>query len=405
MPRFKYRAYSPSGALEEKEVAAETAAHLHRGLTEKGYRALSVQPVGGFQNWLYQSMPTFFGGVNPEELILFTRQLSTFLKVGVPLTDGIRLLQDESGSIGFRAALDKIVEDLDSGDSLSQALGKHPRVFDRLFVDMVRAAEVGGNLEDVLLQIAAYQQRAQSALKRLQTAMYYPAVVFSLAVVIVVILSVVILPTFISLFNEFGSQLPPTTKALVAIGTFIRDHILYIGIGLAVIVVAAVVWFSTEQGKYSWSWFLTKAPMLGSIVTYTIVERFARTLATMLRAGIPIGQTFDIVIAATGNRRYMRGLAPVKDRMVMGEGFSEPLQDTGLFQPMMVRMIRVGEETGTLESSLDQLADFLADETDYKIKNMIALIEPAMIIFIGVVVLFVAVSVIQPLYGLLHAIH
>src|SRR4029077_19295276 len=121
----------------------------------------------GVQAWLYEAMPTFFGGVNPEELILFTRQLSTFLKVGVPLTDGIRLLQDESGAIGFRVALDKIVEDLDSGDSLSQALGKHPRVFDRLYVDMVRAAEVGGNLEDVLLQIAAYQQRAQGALKRL----------------------------------------------------------------------------------------------------------------------------------------------------------------------------------------------------------------------------------------------
>jgi type IV pilus assembly protein PilC len=219
------------------------------------------------------------------------------------------------------------------------------------------------------------------------------------------VLTLFVLPSFINLFKEFGSDLPPTTKVLVAIGTFARDQLLWIGIAITIIVVGSIIFFSTDRGKYSWSVFLTKAPMLGSIVTYTIVERFSRTLATMLRAGIPIGQTFDIVIAATGNRRYQRGLAPVKERMVMGEGFAEPLQDTNLFQPMMVRMIRVGEETGTLETSLDQLADFLAEETDYKIRNMIALIEPAMIIVIGLVVLFVAVSVIQPMYGLLHAIH
>jgi len=161
----------------------------------------------------------------------------------------------------------------------------------------------------------------------------------------------------------------------------------------------------SRPGKIFWDYAIVRAPVLGSIVTYGIIERFTRTLSTMLRAGIPISQTFDVAIASAGNIRYRRGLESVKQRMITGDGFSEPLAETGLFAPMMIRMIRVGEETGTLDSSLEEIADFLSEEMDYKVRNMISLMEPALVIAVGGAVGFVAVSVILPMYGLLRAVH
>jgi type IV pilus assembly protein PilC len=161
----------------------------------------------------------------------------------------------------------------------------------------------------------------------------------------------------------------------------------------------------TRRGKVLWDHVLVRLPVIGSIVVFAVVERFTRTLATMLRAGIPISQTFDVAIASAGNIRYRRGLESIRQRMVTGDGFSEPLAATGLFMPMVIRMVRVGEETGTLDQSLEQIADFLAEEMDYKVRNMIALMEPALVIAVGGAVGFVAVSVILPMYGLLRAVH
>ena len=162
---------------------------------------------------------------------------------------------------------------------------------------------------------------------------------------------------------------------------------------------------SSRPGKILWDYGIVKVPVIGTIMVYSIIERFTRTLSTMLRAGIPISQTFEVAIASAGNIRYRRGLESVKERMLTGDGFSGPLQETGLFAPMMIRMIRVGEETGTLDSSLEQIADFLSEEMDYKVRNMIALMEPALVIAVGGAVGFVAISVILPMYGLLQSVH
>ncbi|TMF95338.1 MAG: hypothetical protein E6I05_02265 [Chloroflexi bacterium] len=174
---------------------------------------------------------------------------------------------------------------------------------------------------------------------------------------------------------------------------------------MVLIVLSAFFGLQTRRGRVFWDHTLIRLPVLGTIVVFAIVERFTRTLATMLKAGIPISQTFDVAIASAGNIRYRRGLEAVRQRMVTGDGFSEPLAATGLFAPMVLRMVRVGEETGTLDQSLEQIADFLAEEMDYKVRNMIALMEPSLIIAVGGAVGFVAVSVILPMYGLLKAVH
>jgi len=349
-------------------------------------------------------MPTFFG-VSTSDLVLFSRQLSTFLKVGVPITEAIRLLRTGTRSGPFRVALDDINDDIDEGESFSVAISHHPNVFSQLYVDMVRAAEYSGSLDRVLLQIANYLQRQDSALKRIRSAMIYPAIILTLAVVVCGVLIVVVLPNFVALFNEFHAELPLPTRILIALGEFAQTWRLQIVIVVLAIVFGSFGFLSSKPGRVFWDHTLIKLPVLGSIVVFAIVERFTRTLATMLRAGIPISQTFDVASASAGNIRYRRGLDSVRQRMVTGDGFSDPLADTGLFAPMVIRMVRVGEETGTLDQSLEQIADFLAEEMDYKVRNMIALMEPALVVAVGAAVGFVAVSVVLPMYGLLRAVH
>ena len=402
--RFTYRAYSPRGRLEERIATGESAAAVHRDLIDRGFRVVSVRPARSGWRWVYRQFPTFFR-VKTADLILFSRQLATFIRVGVPITDAIKLLQGASSSGAFRAALDDIFNDLEAGEAFSSAIAHHPSVFNELYVDMVRAAEYSGTLDRVLIQVASYLQRQDTALKKLRSAMIYPAVILVLAVGVCTVLIVFVLPNFVSIFNEFHATLPLPTRVLLAVGMFAQTWRIEIVVALFVAIVSILVLLNSPPGRVFWDYTVLRLPVIGTIVVYSIIERFTRTLATMLTAGIPISQTFEVAIASAGNIRYRRGLESVKERMMTGDGFSVPLDATGLFAPMMIRMIRVGEETGTLDSSLEQIADFLSEEMDYKVRNMIALMEPSLVIAVGGAVGFVAVSVILPMYGLLKAVH
>jgi type IV pilus assembly protein PilC len=389
--------------MEEKVATGESAAAVHRNLIDRGFKVVSVRPARNGWRWVYRVFPTFFRP-KTADLVLFSRQLATFIRVGVPITDAISLLKGASGSGAFRAALQEIGEDLDAGESFSTAIAHHPNVFNQLYVDMIRAAEYSGTLDRVLIQVANYLQRQDSALRKLRSAMIYPAVILVLAVVVCTVLIVFVLPNFVSIFNEFHAQLPLPTRIMLGVGLFAQSYRIEILVGIVVTLFAVVGFMNSGPGRVFWDYTLIRLPVLGSIATYGIIERFTRTLSTMLRAGIPISQTFDVAIAASGNIRFKRGLQSVKGGMMTGDGFSAPLEATGLLAPMMIRMIRVGEETGTLDSSLEQIADFLSEEMDYKVRNMIALMEPSLVIAVGGAVGFVAISVILPMYGLLQAV-
>ena len=403
MGRFTYRAYSPKGKLEERNTTGDSAGAVHRALVERGYRVVSVRPASSGWRWIYRQFPTFFR-VKTADLILFSRQLSTFIRVGVPITDAIKLLQGASNSGAFRAALEDIHHDLEAGEAFSTAIGRHPSVFNALYVDMVRAAEYSGTLDRVLIQVSSYLQRQDTALKKLRSAMIYPAIILLLAVGVCTVLIVFVLPNFVQMFHEFKTDLPLPTKILLGVGQFAQEWRIQIVVGLFLAATAILVFLSSPPGRVVWDYVIIRLPVIGTIVTYSIIERFTRTLSTMLKAGIPISETFEVAIASAGNIRYRRGLESVKQRMMTGDGFSVPLDATGLFAPMMIRMIRVGEETGTLDSSLEQIADFLSEEMDYKVRNMIALMEPSLVIAVGGAVGFVAVSVILPMYSLLKAV-
>lgn len=402
--RFTYRAYSPRGRLEERVASGESAAAVHRDLLDRGYKVVSVRPASSGWRWIYRQFPTFFR-VKTSDLILFSRQLATFIRVGVPITDAIKLLQGASSSGAFRAALEEIHQDLDTGEAFSTSIARHPSVFNQLYVDMVRAAEYSGTLDRVLIQVAAYLQRQDTAIKKLRSAMIYPAVILLLAVGVCTVLIVFVLPNFVQMFHEFKTDLPLPTRVLLGVGTFAQAWRIQIVVGIFAVITGLLILMSSRPGRVGWDYLILKLPVIGTIVVYSIIERFTRTLSTMLMAGIPISETFEVAIASAGNVRYRRGLEAVKERMMTGDGFSAPLDATNLFAPMMIRMIRVGEETGTLDSSLEQIADFLSEEMDYKVRNMIALMEPSLVIAVGGAVGFVAVSVILPMYGLLRAVH
>jgi type IV pilus assembly protein PilC len=402
--RYAYRAYTPRGKFEERVTIGDSAVSVHRDLIDRGYRVVSVRPASSGWRWIYRQFPTFFR-VKTADLILFSRQLATFIRVGVPITDAIKLLQSASGSGAFRAALGDIHHDLEGGEAFSAAIAQHPSVFNELYVDMVRAAEYSGTLDRVLLQVAAYLQRQDTAIKKLRSAMIYPVIILVLAIAVCTVLIVFVLPNFVAMFHEFKTELPLPTKILLGAGLFAQSWRIQIVIGLFVLISSILGLMSSPPGRVFWDYAILRIPVIGTIVVYSIIERFTRTLATMLKAGIPISQTFEVAIASAGNVRYRRGLEAVKERMMTGDGFSVPLDATGLFAPMMIRMIRVGEETGTLDSSLEQIADFLSEEMDYKVRNMIALMEPSLVIAVGGAVGFVAISVILPMYGLLKAVH
>jgi type IV pilus assembly protein PilC len=370
---------------------------------DRGYRVVSVRPARNGWRWVYRELPTFFR-VSTADLVLFSRQLSTFLRVGVPITDAIKLLQGASSSGAFRAALEDICGDLEAGEAFSTSIHHHPSVFNTLYVDMVRAAEYSGTLDKVLGQVASYLQRQDTALKKLRSAMIYPAIILVLALAVCTILIVFVLPNFVAMFHEFKAALPLPTRLLLGVGMFAQTWRIEIVLGLFMSITAILLFMQSSPGRVFWDYTLLRIPVVGTIVNYGIIERFTRTLSTMLKAGIPISQTFDVAIAAAGNVKFRRKLESVRQRMVTGDGFSAPLEATGLFAPMMIRMIKVGEETGTLDSSLEQIADFLSEEMDYKVRNMIALMEPALVIAVGAAVGFVAVSVILPMYGLLQAV-
>jgi type IV pilus assembly protein PilC len=403
MQRFAYRAYSAEGIRMVRTVQAASLDDAKRVLWGEGLRIVEIRPRRLQVPGLHQLFPSFLK-VRKSQVILLTRQLATFVKVGVPMLEAFGVLHEQATSAELRGALREMMVDLGQGRPLSAAMSQHPRIFNRLYVDMVRAAEISGHLDEVLSQIAIYMTRDDAAVRRIRSALIYPVIVLGLSVLVIGVLVAVVLPAFVHLFAEFGGQLPLPTRILLAVGTFVEAHrYALLGVAVAALLVG-VVFFRSPAGRRARDRYIVMLPYLGRIVHYSIIERFLRTFATMTRAGIPVTRMFDTVIQATGNLIFQERLRTVSELMVAGQGFSEPLRQTGLFPGLVIQMIRVGEETGTLDTNLEEAAQYFATEIDFRTKAMIAVMEPGLVVFVGLVVGFVAISVIAPMYGLIHAI-
>ena len=403
MATYRYVAYDSAGRRLSRAVAAQSDEQVKRMLWDQGLHIVDIHTRLQMPT-LEDMFPTVVR-VRRSEVILFTRQLATFVRVGMPIVEGLRVLREQAGSSLMRRALNEMIIDLGNGAALSAAMARFPRIFPALYVDMIRSAEVSGNLDEVLRQLAQYMARDEGARRKVQSAMIYPAIVVGLALVVISVLIAFVLPAFANLFGEFRASMPLPTLVLLTVGTFCREHLLEIFVALGMVGSAIGIYASTQAGRDAFDSLVLRLPMLGVIVRYAIIERYVRTLATLARAGVPITKMLDTAITAVGNAEYRNGLASVKEDMLSGEGFSTPLERTGLFPRIVIQMVRVGEETGSLDANLEEAAAHYAEEVDYRLKRMIAVIEPALVIAVGVMVGFIAVSVIAPMYALVHAIH
>jgi type IV pilus assembly protein PilC len=400
---YRYVAYDSTGRRVTRTANAQSAAHVKTLLWDQGLVIVDIRARMRLPS-LEDLFPTFIR-VRRSEVILFTRQLATFVHVGMPILEGMAVLRDQSTSGPMRRALDEMIHDLGAGASLSAALSKFPRIFSDLYVDMIRSAEVSGNLDDVLRQLAAYMSRDETAVRKIRGAMIYPAVVIGLALVVISVLIGFVLPAFARLFADFKAEMPLPTLILFSVGSFSQAHILTIFALLGLTVAAIVLYTRTPRGKETVDVTLLRVPMLGKIIQYAVIERYLRTLATLARAGVPITTMLDTAVTSVGNVVFRKGLLAVRDDMLSGDGFTRPLERTGLFPRMVIQMVKVGEETGNLDANLEQAADHYAEEVDYRLKRMIAIIEPALVIAVGAMVGFIAISVIAPMYALVHAVH
>jgi type IV pilus assembly protein PilC len=339
------------------------------------------------------------GKVKPQATILFCRQLASFVRAGVPVTTAIETFAEQATNTRLRHAYSAVVADVQKGMRLSDAFAAHPLVFPRIISDVVRSAEITGDLDIVLRQAAKHIERAASARSKIKGAMMYPAVIMGFATVISIGILVFVLPQFKALYAGLGVATPGLLNAMLGFSAFVGDHALFIAAGVLGVVVLMGAGIRTPRGRYRLDSTLLKLPVIAAMIRTSMTERFCRTLGDMLAAGVPISQTYAVVISNVRNLVYRRALEGVGPAMAAGQGMYRPLQQAGIFPPAVIQLFRVGEETGHLDSNLVEAADMYEEELDYQIKRLTGFLEPAMIVFVGLIVGFIAVTLITSIYS------
>jgi type IV pilus assembly protein PilC len=347
---------------------------------------------------------------SPADITLFTRQLATLLDAGLPLVRGLRILQQQQPEgTQLRVVLKDVVGAVEGGKTFSDALSKYPNVFDGLFVNMVRAGEAGGVLETVLNRLAEFSEKAQRLRRKVKSAMTYPIVVLSIALLVVAFLLTVVIPKFKAMFEEQGSELPFITQTLISFADWLVGLILFKNPVLTIAVVGIVIFLvvlwrlfkASNAGKYSLDAFKINAPIFGNLVRKVIIARFTRTLGTLISSGVPILQALDIVRDAVGNAVVARAIGNVHTSIKEGESVVGPLRESGIFDAMVIGMIDVGEETGTLAEMMLRVSDTYDDEVDTAVEGLTSLLEPLLIVFLAVIVGTIVVAMFLPLLSLM----
>ena len=362
--------------------------------------ATAARKAGGFGEAVRGFLTYSPGKVKPELIVQFCKQLSSFVRVGVPVTTAIETFAEQAPNRRLHDTYLTVASDIQRGVRLSDAFAAHPKVFPRIIPDMVRSAEETGSLDVVLRQAARHIERAASARRKIRGAMTYPVIIFTLAIVIAVAIVVVLLPNFKRLYVELHVATPGIMNTLLGLSDFLSAHGLVILVGLLAAAVALGVWRQTETGRFYIDKALLAIPVIAALLRASMTERFCRTFGDMLSAGVPISQTYAVVIENVGNRVYKRALESVGPALAAGQGIYRPLAASGVFAPGVIQMFRVGEETGHLDSNLTEAADMYEDEIDYRIKRMTGVLEPSLIVFVGLIVGFVAVTLFSSIYSL-----
>jgi type IV pilus assembly protein PilC len=350
------------------------------------------------------AIPFLRGGVSQKELAIFTRQFSVMIDAGLPLVQCIEILGTQAENKVFQKILLAVRQDVESGSTLADSMRKHPKPFDELYCNMIAAGEAGGILDTILQRLANYIEKAVKLKRAVRSAMIYPIAVLSIAALVVTIILWKVIPTFAALFAGLGAELPLPTRVVIAMSHFVGRYFWLIFILIGAGIYALKKWHDTYKGKRVIDGILLKLPILGIVLKKIAVARFCRTLATLVSSGVPILEALEITAKTAGNAIVEDAIMATRKSIEEGKTISEPLKDTDVFPPMVVHMIAVGEQTGALDSMLSKIADFYEDEVDAAVENMLTLLEPVMILFLGVVIGGIVISMYLPMFSLLSKI-
>lgn len=343
-------------------------------------------------------------GVKLDDLVVFSRQLATMVESGINLVQALNILGEQAENKTLAAVTMKIREDIEGGASLHEALDKHPKIFSTLYVNMVKAGETSGLLDEILDRVATYLEKSSALQRKVKSSLVYPSVVVSMAVIITMVLLVKVVPTFTGIFNSLGGTLPIPTQILIAISDAVRKMFLVIVGGFGLLVFLAKKYISTPKGRYRFDKLTLKIPVFGPLFRKVVVAKFSRTFATLVKSGVPILGALEIVGKTSGNMIVEEAVDNARSSIKEGEPISEPLSKSGAFPPMVVRMIAVGEQTGQLEKMLNKIADFYDEQVDAAVSGLTSMIEPLVIGFLGIIIGGIVVALFMPIFKITELI-
>ena len=400
MPKFNYVAVGPDGLEVKGCEEAPTFAALGRLLHDRDLRVKEAKEKKSIMQFELTKKK-----VPRKDLMHFSRQLSAFLKAGVPILEAVETIKEEMTNKVFKTALDDIAENVKAGATFAGAAKAHPEVFPPVYLGMLESAELTGNLDKVLDQLSEYLDRELEARRKVKSAMMYPGIVAAMSIGTVAILSIFVLPRFRDFFKSLDAKLPLPTRMMLATSGFVTDHWWMFPI-LFLALAGLFLWtVRTEKGRSLRNRLVLSLPIVGDLVTHSILERFCRVLSSMARAGVPIPEALRVSTDGTNNVVWKEKLDAAREAMMRGEGLAHPIAETGLFPAAARQMFRVGEETGTLDIQLETAADYFERELDYKVTRFTNMFEPAVIIFMGVVVGFVAIALVTAMYGIFRQVN
>jgi len=396
LPVWVWEGKTKTGEIKKGEVEAPD-----EGAVQQRLRAMALQNVKIKKKPMQISFKLpGMGGVGQKDLVIFTRQFATMIDAGLPLVQCLDILGTQLDNMAFRDVLMKVKNKVESGSTLADALGDHPKVFDTLYVQLVAAGEIGGILDTILNRLAQYIEKNEKLKGKVKSAMVYPAVVLVVAVGVTVVLLLFVTPTFEKMFKDFGGAMPAPTQIVIDLSKWLQHYGLYLAGSIVAVVFAFRAYLQWPKGRQQWDAFVIRTPIFGPLVRKVAVARFTRTLGTMISSGVPILDALEVVAKTAGNSVVEKAIRYVKEKISEGKTIVQPLAETKVFPPMVVQMIGVGEATGAMDQMLTKIADFYDDEVDAAVAALTSLIEPVMMVFLGGVVGGFLVAMYLPIFSI-----
>ena len=396
MDVYVWEGRSRKGTMERGELSAANEAAVRLALRRQQIQAIKIQtkPKDILQGLKFGRRKK----VKEKDIVVFTRQFATMIDAGLPLVQCLEILASQQDNTTLKEILLKVKADVEAGSTFADALRKHPVVFNELFCNLVTAGETGGILDTILNRLAAYIEKSMNLKKKVKGAMVYPIAVLAIALVVVIGMLVFVIPVFQKMFADMGGTLPAFTQLVINLSDFMRRYFLLVAAALVVLYIAFRRYYKTEKGQERIDGYLLKLPVFGNLIRKVAIAKFTRTLGTMLSSGVPILEGLDIVARTSGNKVIEKAI--LKTKMSIGEGktIAEPLGASGVFPPMVVQMISVGESTGALDSMLSKIADFFDDEVDAAVAALTSLLEPLLMVFLGSAIGAIVVAMYLPIF-------